>query len=357
MTALFTPQQGPPVGPGFTLPTMIQTGGDGLHNVDRVNREPWEADLDLSDPQTWAWLALLSAASYLTDQAILARIAMLKIPGPVIGLVSSPTLAPLTSTVVKYERFSVVVSTGVQTSTEYGKWVSDFLLCRTAGGPAFTWQTPAQLGTEIASRLADEEPDGKPVVWVGHSQGGSANACAARAAVSHHPAGRLVTFGAPKTGNAAWQAQLAAGFSPLCFGADDDPVIGFPPARVPFSSIAQIAALWPTVPPAQQLIFAALNSCWGQMRSCSASHYLVSHDGGLAISGGVDDNGNWAARTSLTVFDLITWSGYNSFRSHGIRVYYERIRRMFGNWTTLTAAAGPGGEAMDVLALAVFARF
>lgn len=222
-----------------------------------------------------------------------------------------------------------------------------------AGGTQFL-QTAATVGDAILDVLDGGRWSAKPRCGIGHSFGGPICAWMQAKPPSTQPFVGIQTFGAPKIGQE--NASDAIGVDEAwVYGAQDDPVVGFPPSYVQLPIVAQLLAIWPIANAAAQATKTRIDAIWGTLRSITSTPQAISDQGELTVMPNVDAGRSWYARTGPGRGNIFDFGEFEAVPAHLAATYYNRCRAGFRNWTTLNQAGGPAGRNADLLALALTA--
>lgn len=351
MTSRFVPHPMPPGNGNPRLPIPIQINPN-VPQATRAVQSDAERWFGFGTPEGRAWAMLLLRAAYLSDYTLTSTIA-----GYRDGLVNSfraegPALGQWRVSLLEYEPSILCVLHGVRNNLSVQSVALDMLTPRyTAGGTQFL-STAGLVGDALLDILDGGRWSAKDRFAIGHSFGGVIAGYLQAQIPLTHPFRGIQTFGTPKVG----QRNAANAVSPdarLCYGAADDPVIGFPPPYIRLPDVAQLIAIWPLAAAAALATKRRLDGIWETLVSLDSTPNAIAADGTLSPMADVDNGRNWYARTPVGIANLFSFNDFHAPTGHMAATYYNRCRAGFDRWTTLNANAGPGGRNADVIALAL----
>lgn len=353
MTAAFAPI--PPI-PGelgvFTFdrpgPAARERGGSPGTSVDR--------GIDWGNIEAQALGALIIRAAYLDDERLLASVAPFIPSYRSFVRLTDPALAGYRPVVIDCGQYRTVALHGVVNNTQYSSIALDYLVPRyTTGALQYLSSAAGPMNWFAAWWLANEQ-DSPPVNLIAHSFGGVFGAywLSLNPAVPVVP--RAMFFGVPKLGptnarRSLLQCQLRN------WATFEDFFVGMPPSYVRLNDVPFVRALSPGVfgQLAAVAIKAKLDAQWSVLESSSVDADGLMNDSTMRPIRQIDNGANWYRRTGVGTAGLFSFTAFQSALFHRSRVYYDRLRAQFTQWSILSDAAGPGGREADVAALAITA--
>jgi len=353
MSSTFTPVPLPPSASPQLFPTPIQIVPP-VSPATRATASDAERWFGFGTPEGRAWAMLLLRAAYLDDFQFSVTAAGFKD-----GLVNAerfqgPAFGTWRITLLEYLPAILCCVHGVRDQASITSVAADLTTPRySAGGTQFL-QTAATVGDAILDVLDGGRWSAKPRAAVGHSFGGPICAWMQAKPPSTQPFVGIQTFGACKIG----QANAADAIGPndfWCYGAMDDPIIGFPPSFIRLQLVPQLLAIWPVMAAAAAAVKRRIDGIWTTLRSITSAPQAIDDNGNLSAMSDVDNGRAWYARNGGLAAGLFDIGAFEAAPGHQARVYYDRCRAGFPTWTTLNAQAGPAGRNADLLALALSA--
>lgn len=353
MTSRFTPVALPPSPITPRLPTPIQIVPP-LAPGTRGTMSDVERWFGFGTPEGRAWSLLLLRAAYLDDFQFTVTAANMRD-----GLVNAEraqgaAFGEWRISLLEYSSAILCVVHGVRNRASIQQVALDLTTPRYSVGGTQFLETAAIVGDAILDVIDAGRWAAKPRAGLGHSFGGPICAWMQAKPPSTQSFRGIQTFGAPKIGQQ--NAADALGVDTFhCYGAQDDPIIGFPPSFIRLPTVAQLLAIWPIANAAAAAVKRRIDGIWGTLRSITPAPQAINEQGNLTPMSDVDSGRAWYARNALGEGNIFDIGAFEAVPAHKVATYYNRCRASFVNWSTLNAAGGPLGRNADLLALALTA--
>jgi len=320
------------------------------------HRSAVDVRIDWSSAEGSALLALLLRAAYFPDGTWLNRICPF-IPGyRGFNILADPALGDWRPVFIDCGTYRIFVMHGVKTSAQYSSIIQDYLVPRYTAGGHQLLSTVGPVGDFVANWFNTNEPSSPPVLMAAHSFGGIISAYWLSKAIESPTCPKATFYGVPKMGPVPCRDVLI-GVNLTNWATREDPFVGLPPSHIRLADVPFLAALFPA--PFGLLAAAAikvrLDATWNPLQSADTGADSLNQDVTVGRLENIDSGRNWYTRTGIGVSSIFTFAGLQNIVSHRIRVYYDRLRALFGDWASLSDAAGPGGREADVQALAITA--